>query len=156
MRYLIVLCLLFSTACSASEMQRARTVVGISADVTRRVSTVVAPHAEHALQNIETNPEAARRFNLTLEAIAHLRSTILAAEVILDAIDAGAEHDISQVIGCVLSAVLRLVAILPEINVDVPEELTMLLTLLSGFSGGCSPQDVPEDVVAALRRLVAA
>lgn len=155
MRYLLVLLLTINVGCAASEMDKARTIVGVSSDITRSISTVIAPHAERALQEAETNPEAARRFNLTLEAIAHLRSTILAAEVILDAIDAGAAHDISQVIGCITSAVMRLVAILPELDVDVPEELTMLLTLLSNFAGGCSPQDVPAETVAALRELVA-
>lgn len=133
--------LLWCQACSATPMQRARTVISVSAQAVVAVDRVLAPRYAAAVGAAATDPETARRYNAVVESLLLTRSALLVAEATLDAVDAGEDHDLRGVMGCVVTALLHLIEALPTVDVDVPESLTMALGLLGSFSGACEPGD---------------
>jgi hypothetical protein len=127
------------TGCASTPMSRARTVISVTAESVVAVDLLLAPRYAALAGAAAADPEVVRRWNAVVTTLLVTRSSLLAAERSLDAIQAGQEGDIRGVLACVGSAVMRLVEALPEIGVRVPEALTMAMQLLSAFSGSCEP-----------------
>lgn len=125
--------------CSLTPMERARTTISVSAEAVVAVDRIVTPRYAAALGAGNANPAELARWERVAETLILTRSAILVAEASLDAIEAGGDGDVSRVLACVAASVLRLVDALPEVGVELPEALTLVLGLLGGHAASCEP-----------------
>lgn len=125
--------------CATTPMERARTIVDVSAEAVAATDRIVTPRYAAALGAASTSPETLRRWSATVEALVLTRDALLTAEAALDAIEAGAEGDPARVVGCVVVALQRLLGALPEVGVELPEALVVVLSMAAPFGASCDP-----------------
>jgi hypothetical protein len=133
--------MLWCQGCAMTPMQKARFALATTGEAVVAADRIIAPRYAAALGAATTHPETIRRFNVAVESLLLARSALFIAEASLDAVEAGADDDIRGVMGCVVTAVQRLIDTLPDIGVEVPEALTMVMSLLGAFAGTCEPAD---------------
>ncbi len=133
--------IIYCGACVGTPMQRGRTVISASAQAVVAVDRIMAPRYAAVMGASVVDPEVVQRWNRAVESLLLTRSAILVAEATLDAVDAGEEHDLRGVMGCIVVALQRLIEALPTVGVDVPATLTMALGLLGSFAGSCEAED---------------
>ena len=130
--------LVWCQGCALTPMERARTIVAASAQGVVAVDGIVAGAYEAVSANGGELERA--RWNRVITSILVARSTILTAELALDAIDAGGDGSVGSVVACIVGALDSLIDLLPEVGVDVPHAVTIVLSMASAFADGvCDP-----------------
>jgi hypothetical protein len=125
------------TGCVGTPMQRARTIVSTSAQVAVGVDRTIRVGFAAASGAAASDPETFRRYNLVVTSLLLARMAIIDAEIALDGIDAGREGEIGDVIACVVEAVQNLIALLPTLDVHIPDAVALVMSMASAFSGTC-------------------
>lgn len=123
--------------CASTPMGTARTVVSISAQTVVAIDHAVSPGFVGASATQDADPDKFRRYNGVVVSLLLARMAILDAEVALDAIDAGRDGEIGDVIACVVEAVQNLIALLPTLDVHIPDAVAMVMSMASAFNGTC-------------------
>ncbi len=129
--------LIWCHACAGSEMHTARMVIAGSARTAVAIDRVVSPAFAAASGAAASDPDTLRRYNIVVTSLLLARMAILDAEVALDAIEAGREGNVGDVIACVVEAVQNLVRLLPTLDVEIPDAVAQIMALASAFSGTC-------------------
>jgi hypothetical protein len=127
------------TGCASTPMSRARTVIGVTAEGVIALDRALAPGFAAATAAQATEPERFQRYGAVVTTLLLARMAIMDAEVALDAIEVGGEGDVGGVIACVVEAVQNLIALLPSLDVNVPDALVTVMSMASAFAGTCGP-----------------
>lgn len=122
------------SGCNMTPMQKARTIVAASAEAVVGTDRVIAPRYAAAVAGGDQSE--IRAYNAAVETLLLARATIMAAERSLDAAEAAGDGEVPAVIACIVSAVQRLIDVLPSIGVDMPQSLTVVLSMASAFADG--------------------
>ncbi len=149
--------LVFASACGGAGIQTTRSALLITDGVVDRINAEVAPLAEDAhilaLSSSSSRAEYDRRMRPWVRAsaaITGVQTSLLAAAITVEAVEAGQDGDVLGTIGCTVEALAALAAMLPDIGVDVPPTLRTAIALLAELAGDvCPAPPEPEPDAAA-------
>lgn len=143
-----------SSACGATQIERARTVLSVSGRRVVAAEAVFEPRFEAAGERARAESATWEEYAAAMEpwfrGATSIRLTAAAlrlAESQVDAIEAGQAGDVMGVVACVTTSLVQLLDALAAV-VDVPDELVLAIHGVSAFAGECSPPAQPTIAVA--------